>query len=163
MDLNTKIAERRAERQAELAREQIAEIERKHQEEQAQAALRREQDQVRQAEEKAIEESVQKEADQRIRQVEDRLHGRPEPEEYESISEEARKKVDAHIRSLATQRMTKGEKWKVGSLVFCCVIGFFMAWWVGAGMLIWAYLYSTKVIDRHEEKIRAEIRKARPE
>jgi hypothetical protein len=163
LDLNTKIAERRAERQAELAREQVAEIKRRHQEEQAQAALRLEQDQLRQAEEKAIEESVQKEADRRIRAIEDRLHGRPEPEEYESISEEARKKVDAHIRSLATQRMTKGEQWKLGLLVFGCIIAFFMAWWVGAGMLFWVCLYSSKVIDRHEEKIRTEIRKARPE
>jgi membrane protein DedA with SNARE-associated domain len=48
-------------------------------------------------------------------------------------------------------------------LVFGCIIAFFMAGWVGAGMLFWVCLYSSKVIDRHEEKIRTEIRKARPE
>ena len=148
MDLNTKIAERRAE----LQREEAAEIELRRSEERAQA-------QLRQAEEKAIQESVQKEAEQQIQAIESRLQGSATAEQDEPVSPAAQKKVDAHIRSLANKRFTKSENWKLGLLVFCCVIGFFMAWWAGVGMLIWTCIYSAKVTERHEAEIRAEIKK----
>ena len=148
MDLNTKIAERRAA----LQREQAAEIELRRSEERAQA-------QLRQAEEKAIQESVQKEAEQQIQAIESRLQGSATTEQDEPVSPAAQKKVDAHIRSLANKRFTKGENWTQGLLLGGCVIGFFIAWWVGVGLLVLAGYYITKVTERHEAEIRAEIKK----
>lgn len=149
MDLNTKIAERRAE----LQREQVAEDARRRQE-----AL--ELEQRRQAQERAIKESAEKEAAQKIQAIEAQLQGRPAMDP-ERISQEAEKKVDAHIRTLARERITKGENWKFVFLLFGSVLGFFMTWWLGLGMLIWTGYYLTKVSSRHEAEIRAELARSK--
>lgn len=153
MDLNTKIAERRAE----LQREQAAEDARRRQEVLEQAQRRR-------AQERAIEESAEKEAKQKIQAIEAQLHGtkerastEPAPVLDERVSQEAAKKVDAHIRVLANKRFTQGENWVGGLLLFGSVLGFFMAWWIGLGMLIWAGYYATTARNRHEAEIRAEL------
>jgi len=75
----------------------------------------------------------------------------------ERVSQEAKKKVDAHISALANKRLTKGENWAFGLLMLGTVLGFFMAWWVGLGMLIWTCYYVTKVSNCHEIEIRAEL------
>ena len=97
MDLNTRIAERRAE----LQREQAVEEARRRQEVLEEA-------QRQQAQERAIKESAEKEAAQKIQAIEAQLHGTkerastdPAPVLDERVSQEAKKKVDAHIRTLA--------------------------------------------------------------
>jgi uncharacterized membrane protein len=153
LDLNQKIAERRAQLQKEEA---------------AQEALKRqealEQRQREQARERAIKESAEKEAARKIQEIEAQLHSTKEkvstdaaPVLDERVSQEAKKKVDAHISALANKRFTKGENWAFGLLMLGTVLGFFMAWWVGLGMLIWTCYYVTKVSNRHETEIRAEL------
>ncbi|WP_047219852.1 MULTISPECIES: hypothetical protein [Delftia] len=153
MDLNQKIAERRAQLQKEEA---------------AQEALKRqealEQRQREQARERAIKESAEKEAARKIQEIEAQLHSTKEkvstdaaPVLDERVSQEAKKKVDAHISALANKRFTKGENWVFGLLMLGTVLGFFMAWWFGMGMLIWTCYYVTKVSNRHEAEIRAEL------
>lgn len=153
MDLNQKIAERRAQ----LQKEEAAQESRKRQE-----AL--EQRQRAQAQERAIKESAEKEAAQKIQEIEAQLRGTMEqvstdaaPVLDERVSQEAKKKVDAHISALANKRFTKGENWSFGLLMLGTVLGFFMAWWFGLGMLIWTCYYVTKVSNRHEAQIRAEL------
>ena len=153
MDLNQKIAERRAQLQKEEA---------------AQEALKRqealEKRQKEQACERAIKESAEKEAAQKIQEIEVQLHGTKEQVSTgadsvldERVRQEAKRKVDAHISSLARKRFTKGENWAFGLLMLGTILGFFMAWWVGLGMLIWTCYYVTKVSNRHETEIRAEL------
>lgn len=153
MDLNQKIAERRAQ----LQKEEAAQEARRRQE-----AL--EQRQREQAEKRAIQESAEKEAAQKIQEIEAQLHGTKEQVSTdaasvldERVSQEAQRKVDAHISSLANKRFTKGENWAFGLLVLGTIIGFFTAWWLGLGMLIWTCCYVSKVSNRHEAEIRAEL------
>lgn len=133
-----------------------------------QEALKRqealEQRQREQARERAIKESAEKEAARKIQEIEAQLHSTKEkvstdaaPVLDERVSQEAKKKVDAHISALANKRFTKGENWAFGLLMLGTVLGFFMAWWVGLGMLIWTCYYVTKVSNRHETEIRAEL------
>ena len=141
-------------------------------EEAAQEALKRqealEKRQQEQARERAIKESAEKEAAQKIQEIEAQLHGTKEHVSTdaasvleERVGQEAKKKVDAHISALANKRFTKGENWAFGLLMLGTVIGFFMAWWVGLGMLIWTCYYVTKVSNRHETEIRAELTQAK--
>lgn len=153
MDLNQKIAERRAQ----LQKEEAAQEARKRHE----ALEKRLQEQAR---ERAIKESAEKEAAQKIQEIEAQLHGTKEqvstdaaPVLDERVSHEAKKKVDAHISALANKRFTKGENWAFGLLMLGTVLGFFMAWWFGLGMLILTCYYVTKVSNRHEAEIRAEL------
>lgn len=157
MDLNQKIAERRAQ----LQKEEAAQEARKRQE----ALEKRQQEQAR---ERAIKEAAEKEAAQTIQEIEAQLHSTKEkvstdaaPVLDERVSQEAKKKVDAHISALANRRFTKGENWSFGLLILGTVLGFFMAWWVGLGMLIWTCYYVTKVSNRHETEIRAELTQAK--
>ena len=153
MDLNQKIAERRAE----LQRQEAAEDARKRQE-------LLEQKEQQQAQERAIKKSAEKEAAHKIQQINARLHGTTEkvsvesaPELDERVTQQTNKKVDAHIRELASKRFTKRERWTAGVLFFCSILGFFVTWWLGLGMLIWTGYYSTKVSNRHEADIRADL------
>lgn len=153
MDLNQKIAERRVQLQKEEAAQEV----RKRQE-----AL--EQRQREQAQERAIKESAEKEAAQEIQKIEAQLHGTKEQVSTdaasavdERVSQEAKRKVDAHISALAGKRFTKGENWAFGLLALGTILGFFMAWWIGLGMLIWTCYYASKVSNRHEAEIRAEL------
>ena len=123
-----------------------------------------EQRQREQAQEKAIKESAEKEAAKKIQEIEAQLHGTKEqvstdaaPVLDERVSQEAKKKVDAHISALANKRFTKGENWAFGLLALGTVLGFFMTWWLGLGMLIWTCYYVSKVSNRHEAEIRAEL------
>lgn len=137
-------------------------------EEATQEALKRqealEKRQQEQARERAIKESAEKEAAQKIQEIEARLHGTKEHVSTdaasvleERVGQEAKKKVDAHISALANKRFTKGENWAFGLLMLGTVLGFFIAWWFGLGMLIWTCYYVTKVSNRHETEIRAEL------
>ena len=137
-------------------------------EEAAQEARKRhealEKRQQEQARERAIKESAEKEAAQKIQEIEAQLHGTKEQVSTdaasvldERVSQEAKRKVDAHIRSLASKRFKKRERWGGGILFFCSILGFFLTWWIGLGMLIWTCYYATKVINRHEADIRAEL------
>lgn len=153
MDLNRKIAERRAELQREEAAQEARWL---------QDAF--EQEQRQQAQERAIRESAEKEAAQKIQAIEARLHGTKEQFLVdaasvldERVSQEAQKKVNAHISALANKRVTKKEKWVFVFLFLGCVLGFFVTWWFGLGMLIWTCYYVTKVSNRHEAEIRAEL------
>ena len=153
LDLNRKIAERRAE----LQREEAVEDARRRQK-----AL--EQEQRRQAQELAIKASAEEAAAQKIQAIEARLHGTrehvssgPVPVPDERVSQEAEKRVDAHIRKLASKRITKGESLGLGLLFIGCLLGFFLEWWLGLGMLIWTAYYANKVNTRHEAEIRAEL------
>jgi hypothetical protein len=153
LDLNQKIAERRAE----LQRQEAAEDARKRQE-------TLEQIQQEEAQERAFKESAEKEAAHKIQEIDARLQGAKEPISVdaapvidERVSQEAKKKVDAHISKLASQRFTKRECWTSGVLLCCSILGFFMTWWFGLGMLIWTGYYASKVSNRHEAEIRAEL------
>lgn len=153
MDLNQKIAQRRVQ----LQKEEATQTARKRQE----ALEKRQQEQAR---ERAIKEAADKEAVQKIQEIEAQLHSTKEkvstdtaPVLDERVSQEAKKKVDAHISALANKRFTKGENWAFGLLMLGTVLGFFMAWWFGLGMLIWTCYYGTKVSNRHEAEIRAEL------
>ena len=137
-------------------------------EEAAQEARKRqellEKRQQEQARERAIKESAEKEAARKIQEIEAQLHSTKEkvstdaaPVLDERVSQEAKKKVDAHISALAGKRFTKGENWAFGLLMLGTVLGFFIAWWFGLGMLIWTCYYVTKVSNRHEAEIRAEL------
>lgn len=141
-------------------------------EEATQEALKRqealEKRQQEQARERAIKESAEKEAAQKIQEIEAQLHGTKEHVSTdaasvleERVGQEAKKKVDAHISALANKRFTKGENWAFGLLMLGTVIGFFMTWWIGLGMLIWTCYYVSKVSNRHEAEIRAELAQAK--
>lgn len=153
MDLNQKIAERRAE----LQRQETAEAARKRQE-----VL--EQMQQEEEQKNAIKESAEKEAAHKIQEIDARLHGTTEKVSVEAppvldqrVKQEAEKKVDAHIRELASKRFTKKERWTGGVLFLGSILGFFVTWWFGLGMLIWTGYYAIKVSNRHETDIRAEL------
>lgn len=166
MDLNQKIAERRAE----LQREQTAEEERKKLEALEQARLRQE-------EERAIQELAEKEASQKVQVIEALLHKPKEDmdhaeqgqivlaptedvfsaETQKRVTEEADKKVAAHITKLASERMTSSEKWSFGLLFFGGLLGFFYAWWLGIGLLVASAFYISKTVDRHEANIKSEL------
>lgn len=166
MDLNQKIAQRRAE----LQRAQAVEEERKRQE-----AL--EQIRLRQEEENEIQELAEKEASQKVQVIEALLQEPKEDiarieknqvvlietegdfsaEKKKRVAEEAKKKVAEHIRKLAVKRMTSSENWSFGLLFLGGLIGFFYAWWLGIGLFVGAAWYVSKVIDRHEEKIKSEL------
>jgi len=157
LDLNQKIAERRAQLQKEEATQEAL----KRQE----ALEKRQQEQAR---ERAIKESAEKEAAQKIQEIEAQLHGTKEHVSTdaasvleERVGQEAKKKVDAHISALANKRFTKVENWAFGLLMLGTVIGFFMTWWIGLGMLIWTCYYVSKVSNRHEAEIRAELAQAK--
>ncbi len=144
-----------------MQKEEAAQEARKRQE----ALEKRQQEQAR---ERAIKEAAEKEAAQTIQEIEAQLHSTKEkvstdaaPVLDERVSQEAKKKVDAHISALANRRFTKGENWSFGLLILGTVLGFFMAWWVGLGMLIWTCYYVTKVSNRHETEIRAELTQAK--
>lgn len=141
-------------------------------EEATQEALKRqealEKRQQEQARERAIKESAEKEAAQKIQEIEAQLHGTKEHVSTdaasvleERVGQEAKKKVDAHISALANKRFTKVENWAFGLLMLGTVIGFFMTWWIGLGMLIWTCYYVSKVSNRHEAEIRAELAQAK--
>lgn len=166
MDLNQKIAERRAE----LQREQAAEEERKKQEE-------RERVQLRQQEEKVIQELAAKEANEKVQAIEARLQAAREgetpiggnviipvkredgyfDEKQKRVTEEAERKVSEHIRKLAQDRMTSSENWSFGILVFGGILGFFYAWWLGLGFWIGAGFYLNNVIGRYEAEIKSKL------
>ena len=140
-----------------MQKEEAAQEARKRQE----ALEKRQQEQAR---ERAIKESAEKEAAQKIQEIEAQLHGTKEHVSTdaasvleERVGQEAKKKVDAHISALAGKRFTKGENWAFGLLMLGTALGFFMAWWFGLGMLIWTCYYVTKVSNRHETEIRAEL------
>ena len=166
MNLNQKIAERRAE----LQQEHAAEEERKRQK-----AL--EQIRLRQEEEKQIQELAEKEASQKVQVIEALLQEPTEgiahteksqvvlmqrggdfsDEKQKRITEEAEKKVAAHIAKLANDRMTSSENRNFVLLLFGGLLGFFYAWWLGIGLLVAAGWYSSKVTGRHEENIKSEL------
>jgi hypothetical protein len=153
LDLNQKIAERRAE----LQRKEAAEDARKQQ-----AAL--EQMQQEEAQKRAIKESAEKEAAHKIQEIDARLQGTKAPVSVDAapvldkrVSQEAMKEVDAHIKNLAGKRFTKQENWAFGLLLFGSFLGFFVTWWFGLGMLILAGYYASQASNRHEAEIRAEL------
>jgi len=166
MDLNKKIAERRAE----LQRDQALEIERRRRE-------AREQAELRQAEERVIQELAEKKARQKVQTIEvllrepkesiapvelDQVHSVGEADDctdqnQRRVTEEVEKRVEKHIRKMAQERMTSNENAGFWTLVVGGIAGFFAAWWVGLGLLLVAGLYASKVIDRHEAKIKSEL------
>jgi len=166
LDLNKRIAERRAE----LQKEQAAEEEIRKKEEQEKKDL-----QI--AEEKAKRELVEKEAELKIQQINSRLQGAgeeiphsddthetsqerksdPFEEDRNSINEEAQKRADAHIRNLASKRMTKEETMLICMLFFGGIMGFFLAWWIGLAIWGCAAYYASKVTDAHIKDIKAEL------
>lgn len=163
MDLNKRIAERRAE----LQREQAAETERKKQEAREKAELYR-------AKERVVEELAEKEAESRIQLIQAKLQGYEEgvtrvekilaiseevtsDETQKLVNDETDRKVRKHIRELASQRMTSSENWSLGLLFLGGILGFFFAWWLGLGLWGWSAYYLLKVTDRHEKKIKSEL------
>ena len=111
-----------------------------------------------------IKESAEKEAAHKIQEINARLHGTTEQVSVEvlpvldqRVNQEAEKKIDAHIREIASKRFTKKERWTGGVLFVCSILGFFVTWWFGLGMLIWTGYYASKVSNRHEADIRAEL------
>lgn len=166
MDLNKRIAERRAE----LQREQAAEEEIRKQEEQARKDL-----QI--AEEKARREQIEREAESRIQHINSRLQGAGQEgpptdgadetsqerrnedfgDDQKSINAEAQKRAETHIRDLAGKRMTRGEHLRFGTLFFGGITGFFFAWWLGLALWGWAAYYAMKVTNRHVKQIKSEL------
>ncbi len=166
MDLNRKIAERRAALQKEQANEEA--------QKRAHALEQRE---FEKEKERKLKELADKEAESKIQMINDRFNineGEKRPEEkieaelheifdasdvddQKRVAEEAEKQVEKHIKEMATKRMTAGENWTGALLVIGGLMGFFFAWWIGLGLLACAAVYFAKMTERYEAEIKAEL------
>lgn len=151
MDLNQKIAQRRAQLQQEQ------EVEDAHKKEEAhQQFLQKE------TERKALERLAAKDAAARIEVMEAQLSGSkadaPIPLVADQrVSELADKKVEAHIRKLAQGRFTPGQELICAIFFVCGIWGFFEAWWLGLGLWVAGGFYASRIASRYEAKIRSEL------
>lgn len=151
MDLNQKIAHRRAELQQEQVTEDVHKKEAAHQQ-----FLQRE------AEGKELERLAALEAATRVKEIETRLasaNRRLPLSNDPRVGDRADKKVNVHIRKLAISRITKAERWEVRVLFITGFIGFFVEPWLL--LLLWGFAvyYRIKVIRIHAAVIRDELRK----
>lgn len=128
MDLNQKIAQRRAQLQQDQDAEDAHKKEEAHQQ-----FLQKE------AERKDLELMTAKAAAARIEAMDAQLSGSkvdaPVPLVADQrVSEQADKKVEEHIRKLAQGRFTPGQELICAIFFVCGIWGFFEAWWLGLGL-----------------------------
>ncbi|GAB2477640.1 hypothetical protein GCM10027082_31010 [Comamonas humi] len=159
MDINQKIAQRRAE----LQKAQATEEAKRKQQEAIEEAKKREQARQLEEEKKAIKKMAEKEAARRVQAINDRLGVPTAPTSKElvltekQVSEEAEKKVKEHIRELARRRMTTWQSFIFMVLLLVGISGFFVKWWLGLILCFLAMWYRDGAISRHEKKIKAEL------
>lgn len=151
MDLNQKIALRRAE----LQKEQAVEDSRRREEARQQAI-------EKEAERKELEELAAKEAVARIQAIEAQLSGSKSdapmfPASEQRVSEQAGKKVDAHIQKLALARFTGVQELLCAIFFMSGIWGFFEAWWLGLGLWIAGGIYFSRVVSSYETQIKSEL------
>jgi hypothetical protein len=177
MELNEKLAARR--RELAIEAEKVIQAERASIEETARVALI-----AKQAEEAAIKNEVAKRLaeigivegasnektvgegaiDQHTEAVADHSEklnpladvGRVEPISQTVSSSKVDVEVEKVLTKAAGDRMTAGENATFFMLLFLGVLGFFVKWWVGVGLIIWAVVYIGKATERHKASILAE-------
>lgn len=149
MDLNEKLAARR--------RELAVEAEKN---EQVEEALRREQairvEMAKRVEKEAIDAEVARRLSEKgiAAQPAAVIASTPPAISASVIDAEVEKAID----KAAAARMTSGQTAMVAILFLSGIVGFFFAWWIGLGFIIWSVMYSGVNKARYKEEIIAEGR-----
>lgn len=149
MDLNEKLAARR--------RELAVEAEKN---EQVEEALRREQaikvEMAKRVEKEAIDAEVARRLAERGIAAQPTPVIAPTPPAISASVIDA--EVEKAIDKAAAARMTSGQNAMVAILFLSGIVGFFFAWWIGLGFIIWSVMYSGVNKARYKEEIIAEGR-----
>ena len=64
--------------------------------------------------------------------------------------------VELVLNKAAGSRITDGETAAICILFVGGMLAFFVAWWLGVGLIIWAAVYAHQVTERHKAAIIAE-------
>lgn len=147
MDLNEKLTARRRE----LAIEAEKNV-------QVEEALRREQaikvEMAKRVEKEAIDAEVAR------RLAERGIAPQPTPVNVPTPPAISASVIDAEVEKAidkaAAARMTSGENAMVVVLFLSGLVGFFFAWWIGLGFIIWSVMYSGVNKARYKQEIIAE-------